>query len=541
MSILRRRIVRRTACAGFGLVLAAGGFAPAVANASSRAPGPAAPLTVHTDDGVVRGFDDGTSRAFLGIPFAAPPVGALRWRPPALAAKWTGMRDATRPGSVCAQTANVAGVPNTSTSEDCLYLNVYTPTNMQHHDLPVMVWIHGGAFTGGAGSVYDGGVLASKGDVIVVTVNYRLSAFGFLALPALDQEGASDSSGDFGLLDQQAALRWVQRNAASFGGDAHNVTIFGQSSGAQSVCGNMASPDAAGLFTRAIAESGCLIPMMQRQAAEAEGGALATSLGCADPGSAAACLRSKSASQILAAEANDSWAPATGGPSMPLAPAGAFAAGTYNRVPLLQGTNHDEGRFFVALQYDAQGRILTADQYPSALTNTFGPVGGPFVLAEYPLSDYPSPELALAATLTDAEFSCPSLRADFLAAGSDVFAYEFSDPAPPNTIGFGFPLSYPLGAAHSTELQYVFQRVLPQDTAPPFTPEQLALSNQIIRYWTTFAATGDPHGTGAASSTRWPRFDPQQPQILQLVPSATAPAPAADFATAHRCSFWRGP
>ena len=499
------------------------------------------PLVVRTDKGAVHGLVSGDAREFLGIPYAAPPVGSLRWRRPQPAMRWQGVRDATKPGSTCAQTGSIAtGVPNTSTAEDCLYLNVYAPRDASFRRLPVMVWIHGGGFTGGAGSIYDASVIAPKGNAIVVTINYRLGALGYLALPSLDSESADHSSGDYGLMDQQAALRWVRRNAAAFGGDARNVTIFGESAGAASVCDNMASPTAAGLFTRAIAESGCLLGQPSQQAAEQHGGSFAASLGCSDPATAAACLRAKPVSDLLNAPGGGllSWAPVTGGSTLPLPVATAFAEGRYAHVPLLNGTNRDEGRFFVALEFDALGHPLTAAQYQQILAASYGSNAAQ-VLAHYPLSAYASPDLAYASVLTDTLFSCPALQADNLAWRSRVYGYEFADPSPPND--FGLTFSFPLGAAHSTELQYVFQRIPLLDTVPPFTPSQLALSDQMIGYWTRFAATGDPNGflgfprTGAAGPY-WPLFTPQRGQIQDLVPRGTHPS--TGFAAEHQCAFW---
>jgi para-nitrobenzyl esterase len=398
-----------------------------------------------------------------------------------------------------------------------------------------MVWIHGGGYTGGSGSTYDGSVLADKGDVIVVTINYRLGALGFLALPAMDKEGGGDSSGDFGLLDQQAALHWVQRNAAAFGGDAHDVTVFGQSSGASSVCTNMSSPAASGLFVRGIAESGCLIPLTSRQAGEQQGTAIAANLGCTDAATAAACLRAKPVSALLTAQADDTWSPVTGGPLLPLQPSDAFSASKYDHVPLLQGSNHDDGRFFAGLYFDAVGKPLTAAQYPGAIASTYGVGFASDVTSQYPLSAYPSPDVAWAAVTTDGEYSCPALTADQFATGSDVYAYEFSDPDPPSYIGF--PVTFHVGAGHSSELQYVFQRTAPADTAPKFTPAQLALSNQIIQYWTTFATTGNPNGGSGAPN--WPRFTQSQPQIMELKPGTSAPESESAFENAHHCaSFW---
>lgn len=527
------RLRSRLSLLGGALIACLGVTAGTVAAAPGTGP---APLVVTTDKGAIQGMTLNNAREFLGVPYAAPPVGALRWRPPQPAAPWSGVRDATKPGPNCAQTGNIAtGVPFTSTDEDCLYLNVYTPTSAPARPLPVMVWIHGGGFVGGAGSIYDGAALASKGDTMVVTINYRLGAFGFLALPSLDNESADRSSGAYGLMDQQAALRWAVRNAVAFGGNPRDVTIFGESAGGASVCANMASPTAFGLFQRAIAESGCLLPTPTKTTAEQHGATFATAAGCTDPATAAACLRGKSASDVLAADAASGggslvWAPVTGGRTLPLAPQTAFTIGAYAHVPLLQGSNHDEGEFFVALQFDALGHPITAAQYPALIQARFGSAA-PQVLAHYPLANFPSPDLAFARVLTDSSFSCPALLADTLTAGSGSFGYEFADPSPPND--FGLTFSFPLGAAHSTELQYVFQSIPFLDVTPPFTPAQFALSDQMIGYWTRFAANGDPNGPGAP---HWPRFLPLLNLIQELVPSATVPEHS--FATEHQCGFW---
>jgi para-nitrobenzyl esterase len=489
----------------------------------------------------------GEAREFLGIPYAAPPVGPLRWRPPRPAARWAGIRDATKPGDVCAQTGTiVTGELNTSTAEDCLYLNVYTPAALPRRAaLPVMVWIHGGGFTGGAGSIYDGAPLAVSQNVIVVSINYRLGPFGFLALPSLDAE--SGSSGDYGLMDQQAALRWVQRNAGAFGGDRRDVTVFGESAGGASVCDNMASPGASGLFQRAIAESGCFLLTQTRQQAEQRGAAFAASLGCTDPApggrpgwvgrasTVAACLRAKPAAALLAQAGGPAggWAPVAGTATLPQQPAAAFAEGRYAHVPLLQGTNHDEGRFFVGFEFDAFGKPLTAAQYPQVLAGQFGAGAAARIQAAYPLSAYPSPDLAYAAVLTDAQFSCPALRADSLAWRSGVYGYEFDDENAPDDFGlFGIRFTFPLGAAHSTELQYVFGKIPFADSTPPFSAAQFALSAQMMGYWTRFAATGDPNGGGAAY---WPRFRPASQQIQALIPGGSGPR--TGFAAEHHCRF----
>jgi para-nitrobenzyl esterase len=529
----------RYALAAASLAVALTGVASGNAMASGHAAGPLLPLVVRTDHGLVRGFHDHGAREFLGIPYAAPPTGANQWRPPQPLPPWQGIRPATKPGHDCAQTGSIAtGVLSTSTFESCLFLNVYTPPRSAGQRLPVMVWIYGGGFTGGAGRIYDGAMLAARRHVIVVTINYRVSAFGFLALPSLDAESSDNSSGDYGLMDQQSAMRWVQNNAFAFGGNPGNVTIFGESAGGASVCANMASPTALGLFARAIAESGCIFPAQTKKAAERHGAALAKKLGCTNPATAAACMRAKPAAAILKAEASSSgllaWGPVVGGFTLPVDPIKAFETGHYLHVPLLQGSNLDEGEFFVGIEFDLiGGHPLTAAQYPKVVTAQFGATHGKAVLAHYPLSKFPSPDLAFAQVLTDSEFSCPALLTDILTQHSGNYGYEFSDPHPPND--FGVKFSFPLGPAHSTELQYVFGRIPFLDKIPPFTPAQFGLSAQMMGYWTRFAATGNPNGGKAPN---WPQFGGSQPQIQELIPNATAPEAEGTFAGAHQCAFW---
>ncbi|HEX9489274.1 MAG TPA: carboxylesterase family protein, partial [Stellaceae bacterium] len=241
---------------------------------------------VMTHDGPVKGLSAPTMREFLGIPYAAAPVGDLRWRPPQPHARWSAPRDATHFASHCAQNASPFGAA--SVSEDCLYLNVYTPDDGRD-DHPVMVWIHGGALVVGESDDYNPVRMVEQGDVVVVTINYRLGLLGYMAHPALSAESVEHISGNYGLMDQQFALEWVQRNIGRFGGDRDRVTLFGESAGGLSTLSNVASPRAAGLFQRAIVESGAYALHLPSLAiAEAQGSAVATSLGC----STAACLRS---------------------------------------------------------------------------------------------------------------------------------------------------------------------------------------------------------------------------------------------------------
>src|SRR3954447_5785619 len=257
-------------------------FAPAAAHAGAQAP------VVRTENGVVRGFTVDGAEKFLGIPYAAPPVGALRWRPPAAAQPWHGVRDATHYGNRCPQlpSSNGAGSEN----EDCLDVNVFRPARLDRPPAPVLVFIHGGGLVNGSGDQHDGALLARSNGIVVVSLNYRLGVFGFLALPSLSAEAPDHSSGDYGILDQQAAIRWVHRNIAAFGGDPRRVTINGESAGGWSVCGHLTSPGSRGLFSAAIIQSGSCASIPEAQA-EQNGTSLAESVGCTDPQTAVSCLR----------------------------------------------------------------------------------------------------------------------------------------------------------------------------------------------------------------------------------------------------------
>ena len=524
------------------LVVAAG-----LAACSDTATKPAASSTVNLDakvvsvaDGTLRGASADGYRSFLGVPYAAPPVGALRWKPPAAAAKWSGQRDATKAGAACPQLpSRIAGGDSGrgSDTEDCLFLNVYTPTTgtarrtlteaAAKGKLPVMVWIHGGSYLNGAGADYGPARLVTESGVIVVTINYRLGALGFMNLPQLESE-SSLGSGVYGLLDQQAALRWVQKNIGEFGGDAKNVTLFGESAGAGSVCSQVVSPQAKGLFAKAIAESGCALRGPSEATSAQTGIALAAKLGC-QGGTIVACMRSKSATAIRDAQNASgttlSWAPTYGGAVLPATVESALASGSYHTVPLLQGTNHDEGRLF-ALSLGLSN--LGPDLYSYAV-NRAAPTAATKILAQYPLSKYNNkPGDALGAIITDSTFSCPALRVDQLASKrTSVYAYEFNDPDAP------LPklADYPLKATHAAELPYLFD--LKSLGGLP-SPAQ-KLSQEMIAYWTNFAINGDPNANGA---TPWAKFSGASGTMQALVPSGSKEFASGSFATDHHCPFW---
>jgi para-nitrobenzyl esterase len=390
-----------------------------------------------------------------------------------------------------------------------------------------MVWIHGGGLVVGESDDYDPTKLV-RGDVIVVTINYRLGALGFLAHPALTAESPYHTSGNYGIMDQQFALQWVQRNIAAFGGDPHNVTIFGESAGGLSVFSNLASPPATKLFHRAIVESGAYELTLPTLAdAEAQGTAFATSVGCSDQ--SAECLRSRSVQEILANQGGiGDTNPNADGKVLPQSLDTAFATGQFNHVPLMQGTNHDEWRLFIALDFDLSGGPITAEEYPSVIEGMVGSDAAPLVLAQYPLSNYPSPDLAAGALGTDSIFACPARGTDqALSAQVPTFTYEFNDSNVPEV--FLPPVSFPYGAAHASELLYLFKLISPNQ----LDKQQRELSDNMVRYWTQFAKSGNPN---SSDTPFWPRYDPAVDEFQSLIPPSAVGE--FEFATDHQCDFW---
>jgi para-nitrobenzyl esterase len=533
--LLRTGIGRRPGarfCAGaiaLGTVLAAASAA-GVSTAATHGNGGATPV-VTIMDGAVRGKTTGATDEFLGIPYAAPPVGSLRWRPPQPAARWSGERDVTTFAPHCAQPATPFGAA--SSSEDCLYLNVFVPAGRKHGGKghPVMVWIHGGGLLIGESDDYHPAQLAADGTV-VVTINYRLGALGFLAHPALAEQPGG-STGAYGLMDQQAALRWVQRNIRAFGGNPRKVTIAGESAGGLSVMAHVASPAAHGLFARAIVQSGSFLTQTPLAAAETAGEAFAAKAGCASQ--SAACLRGLPVSIIQANENPSLFGYVPGvvdGEVLKQSIGTALDSGQFNRVPIINGTNHDEARLLTAVS-ELQGAPVTAANYQAMMASTLGVSAdvAAVVATEYPLSAYPSPAVALSAAGTDALFACPALALDKLASKFvPTFAYEFNDDNAPQR--YLPPVSFPYGAPHASELQYLFD--LP--TAPiagALTAQQQRLAASMQHYWAHFAARGLPSSPGEPP---WPGFNSHSQKMLSLVPPR--PHVETDFAAAHHCAFW---
>lgn len=498
--------------------------------------------TVTTNAGPVVGRASGNVNAFLGLPYAAPPIGDLRFRPPQAPASWTAPRDASAFGNVCtqvilglfAQPDQTAG--DVRGSEDCLYLNVYTPRNASPaRRLPVMVWIHGGSFTAGAGSTYDPSVIVEKHDVIAVTINYRLGVFGFLALPGLDAESSDGTSGNYGLMDQQAALRWVNRNITAFGGDPRAITIFGESVGGNSVCWHLASPASAGLFQKAIVQSGlCTSPNNTVSAADAarRNVGFATRLGCR--GGDVACLRRLDSERLAKARVpglrglgNLVWSPVSGGSIAPLTLRESFESGRFNRVPVLQGTTADEGRLFISLASPG-GRELLPVVYWGGVGLLVGAPNATRVLNAYPYRALGSPALAFAKVFTDAMFACPAYRVSTaLSRFVPVYAFEFADPNAVTSLPT--PPGLPnLGAHHSSSLVYAFQTPVAGLGDPArMTAAQRQLSDAFSLAWVTFAKTGNPG---------WARFDAARGTVRTFTPSRIFDR--TTFAADHQCGVW---
>jgi para-nitrobenzyl esterase len=445
-------------------------------------------VRAHTAAGAVDGTRRGPVDVFLGIPYAAPPTGAHRWRSPQAVESWPGVRPATRFGPSALQPVDPQGfgpwtheyVVQGEVSEDCLYLNVWAPVGAASKPRPVLVWIHGGAFTQGSGSVavYDGHALACQG-LVVVTLNYRLGALGFLAHPELAND-QDPCSGNFGLQDQIAALQWVRQNIAHFGGDPNAVTIAGQSAGAVSVHMLVSSPAACGLFQRAIAQSGppSLLGLHRREEAEADGLAFAVELGC----TSVDALRALDARQLLVApSATPRFRPFADGRLLPAWPPAACSPAV-NDVPMLVGQNRDENSAFDPL-YEMLDETNAARAYRQGCLDRW-----------------------LAALWQWAGQRASSAR-------SPIYAYLFDHVAPG-------PQADLYGCFHTSEVPYAFGTL---DAAPErgFTDLDRRISATVSRYWINFVCRGTPNGTGAAE---WPPLDPPAPLLMRLA-DACAPQP----------------
>lgn len=482
----------------------------------------AIPLQVKTDKGVVEGeaTSDGKVMAFKGIPYAAPPVGSLRWAPPAPAEPWSGVRSAHDFGYHCVQSAiyNDMAFHDPGPSEDCLTLNVWTPAGAQPGKLPVMVWIYGGGLSGGGTSEHrqDGQFLAHR-DVVVVSMNYRLGIFGFFVHPELTAESPHHASGNYGLMDQNAAIRWVKDNISAFGGDPSNITIFGESAGSFSVNFHMASPVSRDLFQKAIGESGGAIAssrgteltMQQREKTDAAF-ALAT-YGTSKLSELRRIPTEDIIRPVLASRPAPRFGPVVDGYFLPKSVAEIYAAGEEAHIPLLAGWNADEGRGGIAgslNQFTAAGFAVQVEtEFPGRSAE---------FLKLYPNTTEAS-ALSSAADYAGDKFIAYStwrwLEAQVATGGKPVYRYLFALGNPGDR--FHTPAA---GAFHSDDIEYVFGTL---DFRPEavWRPEDRKLSSEIQTYWTNFARSGNPNGPGVPN---WPAYGPTEWQTMHLAKISTA-------------------
>lgn len=453
--------------------------------------------------GPITGIEQDGLRVYLGIPYAAPPAGPLRWRPPRSPAPWKTVRRCEAFGPACPQPKQD---PKVTYSEDCLSLNIWSPAKTAGERLPVMVWIHGGGFNFGASSQaeYHGANLAKKG-VVVVTLNYRLGPLGYLAHPGLDAESPQRTSGNYGLLDQIAALKWVRANIRAFGGDPGNVTIFGQSAGSRSVSLLLLTPGSGGLFRRAIAQSGgpilgseYLNPAFNGHKASVSkmGEELARRLGCSGP-DALACMREKSAAEVVAAAACDTslfaeeifFAPVFDGGVLPADPVVAFRSGRQHRVPVITGSTANEGALYLAGE-----KNLNRSRYEMFLQSRFHEHARE-ALAVFPAATDADVPAAIDKVVTVGGNAQPARFTAGSAARTGNRAWVFHFTRVPAT-----RLAKAGGAHHGVDLAYVFGNL---DEPGAYTATDRALSEIVMGYWVSFARSGDPNGPGLPV---WPAF-----------------------------------
>ena len=523
---------------------------------------------ISTKDGPIRGYVHEGLRSFLGIPYAAPPVNSLRWRPPEPSKAWAETLDAVDFGKVCAQdNPCFPGFGHFSYTEDCLYLNVVTPADVTGKKLPVLVLIHGGGLYCGASNDYDPRRLVKQGNLVFVSFNYRLGVFGFFSHPVINAE--AHPAGNYGTMDQQFALKWVQRNIGHFGGDSSNVTIMGESAGAISVMSHIVSPGSKGLFHRAIVQSSGPLATVQYpslESKEEKGIALMKAAGCTTAEPSPSQMRHIPTTQIMAADAVPEDAFDVGRYPMGLMEDGAiiprslrqrFLAGQFNRVPLLLGVTTDEFAWFQGMMEVRTGKMVSAELYPKFLGRAFNagdglnlhglsiPLDGiSQILERYPVQAHSCPSRAAAAALGDASFISTAGRRTARVIKQfveDVYVYEFDVPDAP----VAWPeVSFPYGSTHTQELQFLFHLFHgASGKSQPLNEPQMKLSRQMVDYWTAFATNGTPNGAkgpeAASSSAQapvWDLYDPGDDNVMLL--STPLPQMIKAWGRRHHSDFW---
>jgi para-nitrobenzyl esterase len=511
MSSWPERTARQKKFVLMAIALMTGSFMPLEPERAAAQSG----CVVTVADGDVQGSNLGAACAFLGIPYAASTAGNNRWRPPQAPTPWAGVLNATGTPAAC-PSVNLAGpTPVFSGVEDCLKLNVWAPNPVPTGPAPVIVWLHTGAFIGASGffAGHRGQTLAAETSAIVVSPNYRLGPFGFLAHSALDSEDPHSSSGNYGLLDQQAALRWVRDNIAQFGGDPNNVTIAGTSAGGQSVGLQLVSPGSEGLFHRAIIQSAYPTSRWTTDPeAKAQGNAFATALGCTDPAQVLTCMRSSSrdavltalpqaAQQVVEPPGRTFWEPSVDGVVIPDQPRIRFESGEFHRVPTVVGFNRDEGwgsfiSRFITLSFPSGVNLA---QYEGWVMNEFGPHASS-VLDFYPASSS-TPIEVMARLVGDVQFVCEARRVARAIERTGTPTYVYSYEYIIDELSAAFVL-------HGVESNILFGN---NYSAPVFPSHTLDAADQALHltmagYWTRFAASGNPN-RGDDSAFSWPRFN----------------------------------
>lgn len=496
---------------------------------------------VMTDKGAVLGAVHKDVLEFKGIPYAQPPVGILRWDMPKETLPWNSVKDATKYGTICPQLERY-GIPESSDNEDCLSLNVTVPYKSPA-DLaskrPVIVWIHGGAFVGGSSALYPLDEMARAGDVVVVSMNYRLGVFGFVAHPSFK----TDHDGGYGLEDQREAFRWVKRNIAAFGGDPDNVTIAGESAGGASVCMHLLAPNETnGLFSKAIVQSaGCVTPLPSVKEGNEIGKKVAALVGCSDDSKALSCLRKLPVKDLLDAASKVAgssivtFMPVIGAKTVPLPGAQAIPSGKFVHVPVLYGGTRDELRLYVAYAMQG-GQKITNDNYTETLKSNYGD-NAATIAAEYPASNYSSAATALGTAWSDFRSdvginNCIYLETSkLLRKKVPIYQFVFADRgAPPVTQNPGFEM----GAVHSSELPYQFPHYdnTQKIAGPKLAPASLQLAKTMMKYWTSFARSGVP---SAPDAPVWEKFTSDD-KVMNLEPGKMGLFNSKDD---HKCTFWK--
>ncbi|MEB3766941.1 carboxylesterase/lipase family protein [Acinetobacter sp. MD2] len=493
---------------------------------------------IQTDLGQIQGIVKDQTDQYLGIPYAQAPVGENRFRSPQAPTAWQGVKKTIKQGHTCVASVSV----NPDASEDCLYLNVYVPKNTDQEAKPkaVIFWIHGGAYVVGSTRDNDPAQLAQKQNVIVVSTSYRLGALGFFAHPEL--KGTS-GEGAFGIQDQQAALKWVKRNVAQFGGDPNNITLMGESAGSGSVCTHLVMPSSKGLFKRVIMESGSCVGIgwsTPQQKAEQGGLVFAKNLGCSGTDDLS-CLRKKTAKQIMQAKPNRSgitgkegWSPMVGGDLLPISPLQAFKSGQTAQVPMLVGTNANEGDLFAMLfSFNTKGMTTVKNLQKGVSDMLDSPELAEKAMTLYqPIIAKEGTKRAFSQIFTDSVFVCPTtaMLDLYQKQASPIYQYQFEDPDAPFRSKL-LKKIYGLRSYHAGELHYVFASPNVLTRGQHLNAQQQKLSDQMQQYWGNFAKTGNPNSDGLPNWQSYPNHQPFNLSISGL-------KPVTDFKDKHHCDFW---